>query len=225
MSLGLRIGKRQQCVSAATIKQYEGTAAAHVTDAMGRLFHGGSALRPMHKEGGMVGAAFTVKTRPGDNLLVHKALGMLSPGDVLVVDAGGDTTNSIIGEMMTAQVRQSGATGVVIYGAIRDYGTINKGTFPVYATGVTHRGPYKNGPGEINFPISIDGMVINPGDLIVGDEDGIVAIPFDRVDEIYKAATATRDREAKALERIFAGEPVDRTWADTILKNLGCEGL
>ncbi|OZI37877.1 methyltransferase [Bordetella genomosp. 10] len=225
MSLGLRIGKRERCVSAATIKQYQGAAAAHASDAMGRLFHGGSALRPMHKEGGMVGAALTVKTRPGDNLLVHKALGMLSPGDVLVVDAGGDTTNAIIGELMAGQAQQAGAAGVIIYGAIRDYGTINKGTFPIYAVGVTHRGPYKDGPGEINFPIAIDGMVINPGDLIVGDEDGVVAVPYDNVDEILKSILATREKEGKKMATIRAGEPMDRKWADDILRKLGCEGL
>lgn len=225
MSLGLRIGKRERCVSAATIKQYEGTAAAHVSDAMGRMFHGGSLLRPMHKDGGMVGAAFTVKTRPGDNLLVHKALGMLSPGDVLVVDAGGDTTNAIVGELMTTEAKQAGAAGVVIYGAIRDHGTISKGSFPVYAVGVTHRGPYKDGPGEINVPIAVDGMVIYPGDLIVGDADGIVAIPYDHVDEIFKAVLATREREDKKLAAILAGEPINRDWADATLKSKGCEGL
>jgi len=225
MSLGLRIGKRERCVSAATIQQYQGAAAAHASDAMGRLFHGGSALRPMHKEGGMVGAALTVKTRPGDNLLVHKALGMLSPGDVLVVDAGGDTTNAIIGELMAGQAQQAGAAGVIIYGAIRDYGTIHKGNFPIYAVGVTHRGPYKDGPGEINFPVAIDGMVINPGDLIVGDEDGVVAVPYDNVDEIFKSILATREKEGKKMATILAGEPMDRKWADDILQKLGCEGL
>ncbi len=225
MTLGLRIGKRERCVGASTIKQYQGAATAHASDAMGRMFHGGSALRPMHKEGGMVGAALTVKTRPGDNLMVHKALGMLSPGDVLVVDAGGDTTNAIIGELMTGQVQQSGAAGVVIYGAIRDFGTIHKGTFPVYAVGITHRGPYKDGPGEINFPVAIDGMVINPGDLIVGDEDGIVAIPYDNVEPIFHSILATRDKESRKLQTILAGKPTDRTWADDILRKLKCEGL
>lgn len=225
MTLGLRIGRRERCVSAATIQQYQGAAAAHASDAMGRMFHGGAALRPMHRQGGLVGAALTVKTRPGDNLMVHKALGMLAPGDVLVVDAGGDTTNAIIGELMTGQVQQSGAAGIIIYGAIRDYGTISKGDFPVYAVGVTHRGPYKDGPGEINYPVAIDGMVIHPGDLIVGDEDGVVAIPYDSVDEVYKSIVATREKEGKKLEIIQAGQPTDRAWADEILRKMGCEGL
>lgn len=225
MPLGLRIASRERRVSAETIKQYEGTAAAHASDAMGRMFHGGSALRPMHREGGMVGAAFTVKTRPGDNLLVHKALGLLSPGDVLVVDAAGDTTNAIVGELMTTEARQAGAAGVVIYGAIRDYGTIHRGDFPVYALGVTHRGPYKDGPGEINVPIAIDGMVIHPGDLVVGDEDGIVAIPYDHTDAVFKAILATREREARKLADILAGKPINRDWADATLRDKGCDGL
>src|SRR3546814_6419581 len=103
--------------------------------------------------------------------MVHKALSMAAPGDVVVVDAGGDLTNAIIGEIMTATAERRKLGGIVIHGAIRDAESIRKGNFPIYAGGVTHRGPYKDGPGEINVTISLNGMVVQPGDLILGDED------------------------------------------------------
>src|SRR5215203_5819859 len=151
---------------------------------MSRMAHGGALLRPLHSGGVLAGPALTVKQRPGDNLMVHAALNRAALGDVLVVDAGGDLTNAILGELMLAHAQQIGMAGVVINGAVRDYGWIKKNNFPVYAAGITHRGPYKNGPGEVNVPIAIDGMVIEPGDLIVGDEDGLVCVPYDLTEAV-----------------------------------------
>ena len=97
------------------------------------------------------GPALTVKTRPGDNLMVHKALLMAEPGDIIVVDAGGDLTNAIIGELMLSYAMQRGVAGVVIYGACATPSD-RQHRFPVYASGITHRGPYKDGPGKSTFP-------------------------------------------------------------------------
>ncbi len=108
--------------------------------------------------------------------MIHKAIALAQPGDVIVVDGGGDLTNALIGEIMVSYAATRGIAGFVIDGAIRDVDMIRAGTFPVYAAGVTHRGPYKDGPGEINVPIAIDGMVIQPGDLIVGDADGVLCV-------------------------------------------------
>src|SRR4051812_49684010 len=106
---------------------------------MYRMDAGGARLRPMHKGGRMAGPALTVKTRPGDNLMVHKALDLAEPGDVLVVDAGGDLTNAIIGELMLRQAELRGVAGIVINGAVRDAAEIRAGKLPVFAAGVTHR--------------------------------------------------------------------------------------
>src|SRR3546814_3234911 len=125
---------------------------------MARMTAGGARLRPMHAGGVMAGPALTVKTRPGDNLMVHRALDIADPGDVIVVDAGGDLTNAIIGELMLAFAEHKRLGGIVINGAIRDYAALRAGRFPVFAAGVTHRGPYKDGPGELNVPVAIDGM-------------------------------------------------------------------
>jgi regulator of RNase E activity RraA len=183
---------------------------------------GGSRLRPMHVGGVMCGPALTVKTRPGDNLMLHKALDLAQAGDVVVVDAGGDLTNSLIGELMLAVAAKKGLGGVVIDGAIRDYGSIKAGKFPVFAAGISHRGPYKDGPGEINVPIAIDGMVIEPGDLVIGDDDGLLCVPFDAVEDIYKKAHAKHATEAESFRKIAAGTN-DRSWIDKKLAELGCE--
>src|SRR5207248_4515710 len=139
----------------------------HLSDSMERLYAGGHQLRPMHKEGKLAGPAYTVKTSPGDNLLVHKALDTARAGDVIVVDAGGILDNAIIGEMMMSRAKQRGVAGIVIWGAIRDSAEIGAGTYPVFAAGVTHRGPYKNGPGEINVPIMMGGMAVDLGAIIL----------------------------------------------------------
>jgi RraA family protein len=192
----------------------------HLSDSMERLYAGGPQLRPMHREGKLAGPAYTVKTTPGDNLLVHKALDSAQKGDVIVVDAGGICENAIIGELMMSRARQRGVAGIVIWGAIRDSAEIGAGTYPVYASGVTHRGPYKNGPGEINVPINMGGMAVNPGDIIIGDADGLVAIPQDQAERVLASAKSILEKETAAMKEILAGT-VDRNWVDKALREKG----
>jgi RraA family protein len=192
----------------------------HLSDSMERLYAGGPQLRPMHKEGKLAGPAFTVKTAPGDNLLVHKALDTAKPGDVIVVDAGGFPDHAVIGELMMTRAKQRGIGGIVIWGAIRDSAEIGAGTYPVYASAVTHRGPYKNGPGEINVPIMMGGMAVNPGDIIVGDADGLVAIPQEIAERVLASAKSILEKEAAAMKQILAGT-VDRSWVDKTLREKG----
>jgi regulator of RNase E activity RraA len=219
--IGFQIHKQQRRVSAEVIAKFLPIPVANISDVMSRMSAGGPRLRPMHNGAPLAGAAFTVKTRPGDNLMVHKALGLAQPGDVIVVDAGGDLTNAIIGEIMSAYAEKRGLAGMVINGSIRDAGTLGKSSFPVYAAGVTHRGPYKDGPGEINVPVSLDGMVIESGDLILGDEDGLLCVPYDQIEEIYAAATAKHAAETVMLADIAAGK-LDTSWVDARLAALGC---
>ncbi|HUN48674.1 MAG TPA: RraA family protein [Stellaceae bacterium] len=223
MSLGFRINRRRRKVSATSIAAYAGLPAANISDVMARMSASGPRIRPMHGGGVMAGPAFTVKTRPGDNLMVHKAIDIADPGDVIVVDAGGDLTTAIIGEIMATHAELRGIAGIVINGAIRDSTTLAAGKFPVYAAGITHRGPYKDGPGEINVPVAIDGMVIEPGDLVYGDADGLICVPFDQVDAICRDAKAKQASEEKTLAGMRTGKPQDRSWVDATLKRLGCE--
>jgi RraA family protein len=221
--IGFSVQPIERRVSAEVAWKFRSLPVANVSDCMSRLTGGGPRLRPYHGEGMLAGPAFTVKTRPGDNLMVHKALDIASPGDVVVVDAGGDLTNSIVGEIMITYAINRGLAGLVINGSIRDSDALRRLNFPVYAAGVTHRGPMKSGPGEIGRAIAFEGMVIEPGDLIIGDGDGVLCIPFDEVEEVYQAAAAKKKTEDKILADLKAGGSMDRAWIDIALRQLGCK--
>jgi regulator of RNase E activity RraA len=183
---------------------FRNTAVAVVSDNMNRL-HGTRELKPFHRGGRMIGTAVTVKTRTGDNLALHKAFEILRTGDVLVVDGGGDLSQALVGEIMMSRARGMGVAGFVIDGAIRDVAAFQDSDFPCFARGVTHRGPYKFGPGEINVPVAVDGMVVMPGDVVLGDEDGVVT--FDRAvaPELLALVRQQEVREADALQAISDG--------------------
>lgn len=221
MKPGFQVLKRRSATSLDWAKKFATIPVANISDSMSRLTAGGASLRPMHAGGALCGPAVTVRTCPGDNLMTHMALNLAVEGDVIVVDAGGDVSNAIIGERMLAYCIAKKFAGIVIYGAVRDSGWIRQHDFPVYACGVTHRGPYKNGPGEINVPISIDNMVVSPGDLIVGDEDGIVCIAQDSVESIYAAAFEKFKHESDTFASIGKGDN-DAAGYRAKLKQLGC---
>jgi regulator of RNase E activity RraA len=220
--VGFQILKRQRAVSERYVQAFADIPVANVSDCMTRMTAGGPRLRPMHKGGRLGGPALTVRARPGDNLMIHKALDLAVPGDVIVVDAGGDLTNSLFGELMAAYAAKRRVAGMVLHGAIRDIDVISAGSLPIYAAGVTHRGPYKDGPGEINVPIAIDGMVIHPGDLIIGDADGLLCIPYDDVERVLADSRAKVALEQKTIANIQAGTH-DTSWVDARLKALGCD--
>ena len=219
---GLQILKRSRQASEQHIQAYRGIPVANISDSMARMSAAGARLRPMHRSGYLIGPALTVKARPGDNLMIHKALTMAQPGDVIVVDAGGDLNNALFGEIMVATAVKLGVAGVVLNGAVRDSEEIGRGSFPLYAAGVTHRGPYKDGPGEVNVPIAIDGMVIQPGDLMVGDGDGLLCIPYDNLDEVLAAVRKKMDLEKQMMADIAAGT-LDVAWIDAALRPVGCD--
>jgi RraA family protein len=222
MTAGFRITRRTRAVPKALIEKFHGLPVANVSDVMARMTAAGANLRPMHGGGALAGPAVTVKTRPGDNLMIHKAIDMAEPGDVIVVDAGGELTQALIGELMLAHATKRGVGGFVINGAVRDAAAIRAQNVPVFAAGITHRGPYKDGPGEINFPIAIAGMVISAGDLILGDDDGVLAVPFDDVETVLAAGWAKHAAEEKQMAQTLAGTQ-DRSYVDAALIRLGCE--
>ena len=221
MTIGFRILERRKKVALDIAKEFLTLPVANVSDSMWRLTAGGSRLRPMHKSGQMAGPALTVKSRPGDNLMLHKAIDMAEPGDIIVCDAGGDLTNSLMGELMLAHAIKRGVGGFVLDGAVRDVEAFLEVNLPVFAAGVSHRGPYKDGPGEINVSVAIDGMVIEPGDLVIGDWDGVLSIPLDGVESILKKTNEKQAAEAVDMAKIEAGE-WDRSWVDKTLKDRGC---
>ncbi|MDC3080682.1 RraA family protein [Rhodospirillaceae bacterium] len=221
MTIGFRILERKKKVALDIAKEFLTLPVANVSDSMWRLTAGGSRLRPMHKSGQMAGPALTVKSRPGDNLMLHKAIDMAEPGDIIVCDAGGDLTNSLMGELMLAHAIKRGVGGFVLDGAVRDVEAFLDVNLPVFAAGVSHRGPYKDGPGEINVSVAIDGMVIEAGDLVIGDWDGVLSIPLDDVESILIKTNEKQAAEAVDMAKIEAGE-WDRSWVDKTLKDRGC---
>lgn len=174
---------------------------------------GSVGLRPYHSPAPMVGTAVTVRTRGGDNLAVLRAFDFCRPGDVLVVDAGADVTNAIVGSIMSFYAASAGFAGMVIDGAIRDVAEIRERSFPVYARGVNHRGPYKDGPGEINVAVTIGGMVVEPGDLVVGDQDGLVAFSPAIAASLIEKARAQHAKEEATIQAIREGR-WDRSFVD-----------
>lgn len=164
----------------------------------------------------VAGAAFTVRTRPGDNLVVHKSLDLVRPGEVLVVAAGGHVDRAIIGGLMGQYATKQGVAALVIDGAVRDRSDLDDSAPPVFAAGLCHLGPYKDGPGELRGPVSVGGIVVHDGDLIIGDEDGIAVIPRDRAADVIAAAEAKQAAELKESQAIAAGT-WDRRWLDDLL--------
>lgn len=188
------------------LEQLRQLAVALVSDNMHRGT-GSMGVVPFHKPGPltMAGTAVTVRCRGGDNLLPLRAFDYCRPGDVLVVDAGGDLSNAVVGGIITAAAAMLGLAGVVIDGAIRDVAEIREREFPVYARGANHRGPYKNGPGEINVPVSIGGMVVQPGDIIVGDQDGLLAFPAGDAAMLIEKALQQQHKEEQQMAEILQG--------------------
>lgn len=216
----LKIRQPQRRVSAENIARYREIPSAVIGDCMLRLQAAGAAVRPMYSgEKSLAGPAYTVKTRPGDNLFVHKAIDLAQPGDIIVVDAGGHLDNAIVGEMMLTHAETRKLGGVIIYGAIRDVGHVSKHSFPVFASGVTLRGPFQSGPGHVNVPIAVGGMVIEPGDLLIGDDDGVICVPFEDVEPLYDECAKRLAGENAQRGRVRDGS-VERTWIDKKLEEV-----
>jgi RraA family protein len=208
--LGWRRNTSAAQASPEILEALRGLAVSLLSDNMARA-SGAVGLRPYHHPKPMAGTAVTVRTRAGDNLAIHRAFDFCRPGDVLVIDGGGEITQALVGDIIASFAERLGVQGLVVDGAIRDVGAIRERDFPIYARAVTHRGPYKNGPGEINVPVSVGGMVVNPGDIVVGDEDGLVAIAPADVTAVIAGAKLQAEKEAAALSAIAQGR-FDRSW-------------
>ncbi|MVW70434.1 RraA family protein [Bordetella sp. 15P40C-2] len=207
-------------LSAELAQAFQGIVTPHLSDNLHRQ-SGVVGLHRYNRKGKLVGTALTVKTRPGDNLFIYKAMTLIQPGHVLVVDAGGDVNNACVGELMKLYLQQRGCAGLIVNGAIRDVAAFENDTFPCYARGHVHRGPYKDGPGEVNVPVTIGGQVIQPGDVIVGDEDGLVSFPVAQAESLIEKARAHAAKEERIMAEIATGAE-QQSWLHPVLqaKNL-----
>lgn len=216
---GFRILPRVE-TDAALVKLFSGIPTPIISDNLGRLT-GTYNLRPYHRAGvPLLGPALTVRVRSGDNLMIHKALQLGKAGDILVVDGGGCVDRGLFGDIMknVAKMRKFG--GIVLDGAIRDVAAYRDDDFPCFARGVCHRGPYKDGPGEINAAASIDGMVVMPGDIVAGDDDGLVFIAPREARSVAEAARKKLAAEAATLDSI-AKNAYNDAWIDELLRAKG----
>jgi RraA family protein len=210
-------------VPASLVKAASKFQASILADVGGRRGTLGGRIQPLSKSMKVAGPAFTVEVRPGDNLMIHAALALAKPGDVIVVDGKGDLSCALTGALMAAHAQKAGIAGFVIDAAVRDTEDCAKGSFPIFAAGCNPNGPLKNSGGRINWPVSLAGTTVNPGDLIVGDADGVVVVPRETAAEIVKAAQAKVDAENQRMAAIGRGE-LKQAWVAESLKSVGVLG-
>jgi regulator of RNase E activity RraA len=193
-----------------------------ISDQLNRL----AALQPGIRcltgpESKVAGPACTVKVHPADNLMVHASLDVAQPGDVVVIDAGGTSVNATLGNLVCAKAQHRGIAGFVIDGYVRDLPKIEALGFPVWARGGTTTGPWHNGPGEINYPISCGGVVVNAGDVVVGDAAGVVVVPRDDVEEIIARLREFEGKNERYFAAIQKGD-FSNEWVQDALAERGC---
>lgn len=222
MAVGCKIIRDFPRPARELVERFRGVATSNLVDVMGSCAAIDGALAPIGR-GRLLGTAFPVRLPQGDNLMLHAAIDLAQPGDVLVIDAGGFSERAVLGELMASYCETRGIRGIVCDGAIRDRGALAQmEDFPVYARSVTPNGPTKAGPGEIGGPVVVGGRSVRPGDIVVADEDGVVVVPMERADAVADAAHALQEKEEKILHRILQDGVFDRPWLNAQLQALGC---
>ena len=204
------------------IMDQTGCLTGNVGDCLGRAAAMESRVKGLSQGMKLVGPALTVKVPPIDNLMIHKALTLVKPGDVMVIDGGGDHSWALLGFLMVSTAIKLGMSGMIVDGCIRDAAEIRKSGFPIFAAGVNPNGPMKEGPGEINFPIQCGGQNVCPGDIIVADDDGVVVVPQDHAAGMVDKVKGVITRETKRLAEIEAGVTT-RPGLDEMLRQKGLE--
>lgn len=219
--VGFRVFTKVERADRQLVERFRNIPTSNINDMMNRLYNTDATIKRYNpKAGPMAGTAITVRAPLGDNAMFHRALDLAQPGDVVVVDAGGCNERALAGEIMMTYSVKKGIAGWVVNGALRDLGGLLECPMPVYCTGITPQGPYKNGPGEINVPVCCGGVVVMPGDIVIGDEDGVVVIRKEDAADIIGEAEDKLAKETVKLERYakvgLEGDKHQETW----IKNL-----
>ena len=224
MSVGFRVFTKRMLPSVEVLEGFRSLPAANVADVMGRSCALSSEIHTMlpHTDKIMVGPALTVRARPGDNLMIHKALNLAGEGDVIVISNEGDRSQSLLGAIIVAYAKSTKVAGIIVDGPIRDVDEIAALGVPVYATGSTPGGPYKEGPGEVNVPISCGGVSVAPGDVVLGDSDGVIVIPRQDAQRVLEEAREFAKKDAAKMQAALEGR-ADRSWVDKALEKKDCE--
>ena len=224
MSVGFRVFLQRKLPEENVVEGLCELPAANIADVMGRSCAMSSEIRKLtpRSEKNMAGPALTVRARPGDNLMIHKALNLAQKGDIIVISNESDRSQSLLGAIIVAYASSKELGGIVVDGPIRDIDEISELGIPVYATGTTPGGPYKEGPGEVNVPIACGGVSVHPGDVILGDSDGVIVIPRKDAAQVLEEATAFSKVDAEKMEAALAGR-AKRDWVDKKLNEKNCE--
>jgi regulator of RNase E activity RraA len=201
------------------VRQFGDFASPNLADAMGR-FHFMDPGIQSRTGLQLCGVAVTVMARPGDNLMVHKAMEVAQPGDIVVISTNGNTTSAVFGELMGHSAVASKLGGLVVDGPVRDVDELTALKFPVFSRTVSAGGCDKDGPGEINVPIACGNTVVMPGDIVLGDGNGVVVIPQEDATGLLQLVSALKDRETRRIEEIAAGQ-IFKPEIDDTLKSKG----
>jgi 4-hydroxy-4-methyl-2-oxoglutarate aldolase len=208
-------------VDPGVVEQAARFASSILADVAGRRGALSGRIAPLAPTMRFAGPAVTVEVRPGDNLMIHAALALVKPGDVIVVDGKGDLNSALMGEIMCHQAVALGVAGVVIDGAVRDCEAIRELGFPMYAAGLNPNGPTKFVPGRVNHPISIGGVTVHPGDLVVADADGVTVVERDKAAAMLPLAAEKVAAETKRIADIKSRKALRPAWLDGALRAAG----
>ena len=208
-------------VAPEVVKRAGNFQAAILADVAGRRGTMSGRIAAVSPEMKCAGPAFTIEVRPGDNLMIHAAMTIAKPGDILVIDGKGDRTCALMGAIMINACKQLKLGGVVIDAAIRDSLELRELGFPVFAVGANPNGPTKFVPGRMNWPISCGGIAVAPGDLIVGDADGVVVVEREKAASLLDGAQKKVDDETKRIADIKQGKDLRPNWLDGSLRAAG----
>jgi RraA family protein len=222
---GFQIREDFERLDRGLMNRFAGYDTPTISDLLNRLYALDPAIRCLTGEGSnLCGPVCTVRVFPGDNLMVHKSLDIAKPGDIVAIDAHGSQTvspNAVLGDTICTKAKHRGIAGFVVDGLIRDLPGILEVGIPVYARGTTPVGPLHRGPGEVNFPISCGGTVINPGDVLVADSAGVVNVPRHVAEELLSRLDAKRDKSAAYMDAVRRGE-FSNEWVDDLLDRNSC---
>ena len=214
------INRNFERVSAEQVNEASSFQAAILADVAGRRGAANGRIRALRNGMKLAGPALTVEVRPGDNLMIHAAMQLARPGDILVIDGKGDLNSALMGTLMFSACKKLGIAGVVIDGAARDSAEIEGLGFPVFCVGTCPNGPTKNVAGRVGHRISVGGVAVNAGDFILADDDGVVVVEREELAALVPLAHAKVEDEAKRLESIARGSTA-AAWLDRALRSAG----
>ncbi|MDC0663128.1 RraA family protein [Marinobacter sp. SS21] len=218
---GFRVKTRIERPDSELIRRYAEFETTDISDMLNRLYAVSSDIQNLTNGMPLVGPAVTVKVFPGDNLMVHKSLDLIQPGDVIVVDSSGTRNTAVIGDLVASKARHKGAAGFIIDGLIRDLEEVRKVGLPVFARGNCVMGPLHRGPGEINYAVNCGGVVVNPGDIVVADRNGAVIVRKEFAEEVLGRLEAKKPGLEQYVAEVKKGN-FSNEWVDKLLAHNDC---